>query len=115
MTATGCDACLAWHEQMPLRLDRNDPSLQVESSFTGSGLGYTDAYLLRCERCGAFWLEGYVEDFVGLPIEAEWGNRWWTLPLITPEMAAEVEQAAGTHSLDLKTFAAAQPGDDWAN
>ena len=107
----GCETCTAWSNDFVEAFKRERGRI-VASSFH-LPFGYSDAYLVKCEECSTIWLAGYVEDFTGRPVEAEWGDRWWTVRALTPQLLAQIDAADGTGSLDLKTFAADRPGSTW--
>lgn len=109
--SAGCDSCLAWSSDF-IAAFKQEPQMSTNGAFEVSG-GYFSADLVPCEVCGTTWLAGYVEDFSGRPIEAEWGDRWWTIRALTSDLLKEIESARGTNSLDLKSFAAHRPGCSW--
>jgi hypothetical protein len=54
--------------------------------------------------CGRLWLRGYDEDFAGLPVEAEWGRRTWTITEVTEDLVDQIHAAAGRKTLNVSSF-----------
>lgn len=109
--AAGCEACTTWSGDF-IEAFKRERGRIVASSFH-LPFEYFDAYLVQCDRCSTTWLGGYIEDFSERDVYAEWGDRWWTMRALTPELLAQIDAADGTGSLDLKTFAADRPGSTW--
>ena len=87
--------------------ERLDAALEeiedCSSSFKHSTV-YTKAHLSKCPTCGRLWLRGYDENFGGLPVEAEWGKRTWSITEATEDLVDQIHAAAGRQTLDVTTF-----------
>ena len=111
LETVGCPACRSWIDEGPTGLPHGP---EVTASFRRDG-EYFSVHLIECDHCQTVWLLGYTEDFSGKPIDAEFGNRWWTLRALTAEQVEEIEAAQSSGGLELRTFASHRPGVTWGN